>query len=109
MYTKEHYDEDLDVICHLYHSDFDKEHKLHVLLQLLGVGFDVVTAVGAMKIFHMGRPYFLSVSQPGAAISNVASDRTSPVHSHNSCNECYRSVRYDISKAICAPRRCRNV
>ncbi len=28
----------------------------------------------------------LSVTQPGAAIANVASDRISPVHS---CNECY--------------------
>ena len=31
----------------------------------------------------------LSVTRPGAAIANVASDRTSPVHSHHSCNECY--------------------
>ena len=40
---KGHHDEDLDVICHLYHSEFDKEH-IRVQLLLLGVDFDVVTA-----------------------------------------------------------------
>ena len=96
-----HHDEDLDVICHLYHSEFDKEH-IRVRLLLLGVDFDVVTADGAMNIFHV-KKHFLSLSQ--SAIANVSSGRTSPVHSQHSCNECYigeivNSVRYDISFAF---------
>ena len=39
----------------------DKE-QIRVQLQLLGVDFDVVTADGAMSIFHM-KEYFLSLSQ----------------------------------------------
>ena len=31
----------------------------------------------------------VSVTLPGAAIANVASGRTSPVHSRHSSNECY--------------------
>ena len=83
------YDEDLDVICNLYHSDFDNEH-IRTQLQLLGANFDVVTAGGAMNIFHVkGYAYgLLSVTQPGAAIANVASGHTSPVHSGHCCNEC---------------------
>ena len=49
---KGNHDEDLDVICLLYHADFDKE-QIRVQLQLLGVDFDVVTADGAMTIFHV--------------------------------------------------------
>ena len=63
----------MDVICNLYHSDFDKEQIL-VQLQLLGASFDVVPADGAMNIFHM-KEYFLSLSP--AAIANVASGRQS--------------------------------
>ena len=48
---KEYYDEDLGVICNTNHSDFDKE-QLRVQLQLLGDNLDVVTADGAMNIFH---------------------------------------------------------
>ena len=51
----------MDVICHLYHSDFDKE-QIRVLLQLLGVDFYFVTGGGAMKIFHV-KEYFLSLSE----------------------------------------------
>ena len=61
MYLKGHHDEDLDVICHLYHSEFDKEH-IRVQLLLLGVDFDVVTADGETNIFHV-KKYFLSLSQ----------------------------------------------
>ena len=98
MSLKGHHAEDLDVICHLYHSEFDKEH-IRVQLLMLGVDFDVVTADGAMNIFH-AKKYFLSLSQ--SAIANVASGRTSAVHSQHFCNECYireivNSVRYDIS------------
>ena len=58
---KEHHDEDLDVICNLYHSDFDKE-QIIVQLQLLGASFNVVPADGAMNIFHV-KEYFLSLSK----------------------------------------------
>ena len=53
---------------------------------LLDANFDVVTADGGMNIFHV-KEYF--VTRPGAAIANLASGRTSPVHSHHSFNECY--------------------
>ena len=58
---KRYHDEDLDLICHLYHSDFDKEQML-VQLQLLGASFDVVQADGATSIFHV-KEYFMSLSQ----------------------------------------------
>ena len=58
---KEHYDEDLDVICNLYDSDFAKE-PIRVQLQQLGVDYDVVTADGAMNIFDV-KEYFLTLSQ----------------------------------------------
>ena len=66
---------------------------------MLGVDFDVVTADGAMNIFHV-KEYFLSLSQ--SVIANIESGTTSPVHSQHSCDECYigeivNSVRYDIS------------
>ena len=34
-------------------------------------------------------PVWLPDYQPGAAIANVASGRTSPDHSRHSCSECY--------------------
>ena len=61
MSLRGHHDEDLDVICHLYHSEFDKEH-ICVQLLLLGADFDVVTVDGARNIFHV-KKYFLSLSQ----------------------------------------------
>ena len=42
----------LNVICNMYHSDFDNK-QLRVQLQLLGTNFDVVTADGAMNMFHL--------------------------------------------------------
>ena len=62
MSLKGHHDEDLDVICNLYHSEFDKEH-IRVQLLLLGVGFDA-DADGETNtgIFHV-KKYFLSLSQ----------------------------------------------
>ena len=57
IYKKGHHDEDMDVICYLYHSDFDKE-QIRVQLQLLGVDLDVVTPDGAMNILHV-KEYFL--------------------------------------------------
>ena len=59
---KRHHDEDLNVICNLYHSDFDKE-QICIQLQLLhDVDLDVLTADRAMNIFHV-KEYFLSLSQ----------------------------------------------
>ena len=60
---KGHHDGALDIICHLYHSDFDKE-QMHVQLQLLHgrYSFDVVPADAAMHIFHV-KEYFLPLSQ----------------------------------------------
>ena len=58
---KEDYDEELDVICNTYYSDFDKE-QLRVQLQLLAANFVVVTADGAVNIFHV-KERFLSLSQ----------------------------------------------
>ena len=55
-FNKEHHFEDLDVLCNLYLSDFDKE-QIRVQLHLQGDSFDVVpvvTANGAMNIFHKG-------------------------------------------------------
>ena len=52
-----------------------------------GGDFDVVTAYVAMDIISHER--VPSATQPGAAIASAASGRTSPVHSHHSCNECY--------------------
>ena len=43
MSLKGNHADDLDVICHLYHSEFDKEH-IRVQLLMLGDYFDVVTA-----------------------------------------------------------------
>ena len=85
--NKEHHDEGLDVICNLYHSDFDKEQP-RVQLQLLGANYDVVTADGG-SVEYLSRERVLSVTQPGAVVANVVSGRTSPVHSRHSCNECY--------------------
>ena len=83
---KGNHDEDVDVSCHLYHSDFNKE-QIRVHLQLLGVDFEVVTADGAMK--NLSRERVLSVTQRRAATANVASGCTSPVHFRHSCNESY--------------------
>ena len=58
---KRYHGEDMDVLCNLYHSDFDKEQML-VQLQLLGANFDVVQVDGATSIFHV-KEYFLSISQ----------------------------------------------
>ena len=66
---KGHYDEDLDVICNTNHADFDKE-QLRVQLQLLAANFDVVTLTADE---YISRERVLSVTQPGAAIANVAS------------------------------------
>ncbi len=83
-----HHGKDVDVICHLDHSDFDKE-QIRVQMLLLGVDFYVVTANGAMIKCHLKEyPYFLSLRQD-TAIANVASGRTSPVNSRHSFNECY--------------------
>ena len=60
MSLKGHHDEDLDVICHLYHSEFDKEH-IRVQLLLLGVDFDVLTADGAIE--YLSHEKVLSVTQ----------------------------------------------
>ena len=55
---------------------------------LLGANFDVVTDDGAMNIFHL-KDYVLSLTQSGAAISNVSSGLISTDPSRHSCNECY--------------------
>ena len=57
---KEDYDDDLDVICRTYQSDFDKE-QLRVQLQLLGDNFDVVTPGGSLNIFQV-KDYFMALS-----------------------------------------------
>ena len=56
------------------------KNKIIVQLQLLDANIDVVTAYGAMDIFHL-KEYFLSLARD--------SGRTSPVYSRHSCNECY--------------------
>ena len=53
-----------------------------------GRDFDVVTADGAMDIFHM-KEYLLSLSQGQRLLYSAASGRTSPVHSHHSYNDFY--------------------
>ena len=51
----------LNVICNMYHSDFDKK-QYRVQLQLLGANFDVVTADGVMNMFHL-KEYFPSLRE----------------------------------------------
>ena len=45
----------------MYHSDFDNK-QLRVQQQLLCANFDVVTADGAMNMFHL-KEYFLSLRE----------------------------------------------
>ena len=69
-------------------NNFDKE-QIRVQLQLLDANFDVVTVDPIWSDGYISRERVLSVTQPRAAITDVASGRTSPVHSHHSCNEYY--------------------
>ena len=85
------------------------------VLQLLCANLDVVTALWGNEYISPERVF--SVTRRGPAIANVASSRTSPVHSHHSCNECYVHIGVIVQRAttsqklflICASRRCRNV
>ena len=70
------------LFCNMCYSAFDKEQP-RVQLQLLGANFNVVTADGAMNIFH-GKEYFMSLNQGQSCYC-----RTSPVHFRHPYNECY--------------------
>ena len=74
-------------------NNFDKE-QIRVQLQL-NANFDVVTVYGAMDIFHQGQRSHFS--------SSFSSFLQRMLHRRD-CSLCY-----DISKATCAPRRCRNI
>ena len=82
-------------------NNFDKE-QIRVHLQLLDANFDVV--YGAMDIFHV-KEYFLLLSQ--GQRSHFSSSFSSFLQRMLHRRDC--SLCYDISKATCAPRRCRNV